>query len=47
MTKQLQILERILYYSELGTNLCFKFSIQCYLFRYMKGKSNDTQTGGL
>lgn len=39
MTKQLQILKRVLYYSELGTNLCFKFSIQWYTFRCIKSKA--------
>lgn len=35
------------YYFELGTNLCFKFSIRPYLFRCMKGKSNNTKRAGL
>lgn len=46
MIKQLQILEKILYDSEIDTNLCFKFSIQWYIFWCMKGR-NNTQKAGL
>ena len=34
-------------YSEIDTNLCFKFSIQWYIFWCMKGRNNNTQKAGL